>query len=47
MLAKLKRPVPISLVGRMKKMRILETKLDEEEYTRFLESNERCNYTIC
>ena len=25
-------------------MRILETKSDEEEYTRFLESNERCNF---
>lgn len=25
-------------------MRILETKKDEEEYTRFLESNERCNF---
>lgn len=25
-------------------MRILETKTDEEEYTRFLESNERCNF---
>ena len=25
-------------------MRILETKLDEEEYARFLESNERCNF---
>lgn len=25
-------------------MRLLETKADEEEYTRFLESNERCNF---
>ena len=25
-------------------MRLLETKTDEEEYTRFLESNERCNF---
>lgn len=25
-------------------MRLLETKIDEEEYTRFLESNERCNF---
>lgn len=25
-------------------MRLLETKSDEEEYTRFLESNERCNF---
>lgn len=25
-------------------MRILETKSDEEEYTRFLENNERCNF---
>lgn len=25
-------------------MRILETKTDEEEYTRFLENNERCNF---